>query len=180
MSTLPETVSSRRNWLRTFLGATAVAIASRSRVSHASAPVASIELLECAIAGFQFHAGERLWPDLAVGQSVELMREPANPYDANAIAVHWHGEHIGYVPKLANRALARRLDQQLPTVAAIASLQRHYDPWQRVNIHIRAPVGEASPASFAAIGKSRRQRPRRFGTRRHNHRCDECQSGQTG
>ena len=48
-----------------------------------------VSLQTCALAGFQYHQGEKLWPHLAPAASLRLVREPANPYDTLAIRVEW-------------------------------------------------------------------------------------------
>ena len=47
--------------------------------------------------------------------AISLVREPTNPHDPSAIAVHlqeapWKDLHIGYVPKAVAAVLALRLD----------------------------------------------------------------------
>jgi hypothetical protein len=47
--------------------------------------------------------------------AISLKREPDNPHDAAAIAIHleekpWKGMHIGYVPKAVAAVLAIKLD----------------------------------------------------------------------
>lgn len=49
---------------------------------------------------------------LGVGHELNLVREPTNKYDPNAIAVYADDTKIGYVPKNANRALAQFIDQR--------------------------------------------------------------------
>ena len=50
------------------------------------------------LAGFRYHAAAEVWPELRVGDALELAREPDNPHDPNAIAVTWRGRKLGYVP----------------------------------------------------------------------------------
>jgi hypothetical protein len=64
-----------------------------------------------ALAGFRYHAAPRLFEQLAPGQPLELVREPDNPYDANAVRVDWQGQKLGYVPRAENGAIAWAMDQ---------------------------------------------------------------------
>ena len=42
--------------------------------------------------------------------SYELVREPANPYDRNAISVRIADRHLGYIPAYCNKSLAHKMD----------------------------------------------------------------------
>jgi len=92
------------------------------------------------LAGFQYHAGAVLWADLRVGDPIALLREPFNSHDPLAIGLLWFEHPIGYIPRLANRALARRLDAGLPTSATISALREHTPPWERVEVLVQAWV----------------------------------------
>lgn len=50
------------------------------------------------IAGFQHHDGALVLGELKAGDTLELVPERDNPYDAEAIAVKFHGTMLGYVP----------------------------------------------------------------------------------
>jgi hypothetical protein len=89
------------------------------------------------LAGFQYHAGEQLWPLLAVGQSLELVRESANPYDGRAVRVEWQGRKLGYIPRMDNAAVAQLLDRGAIVRAHIAGLQKNRSPWERVQLEVR-------------------------------------------
>lgn len=92
------------------------------------------------LAGFQFHDGKRLWTQLNVGDALELVREPDNPYDRHAVRVEWRGHKLGYVPRLENKAVARQLDYGNRLAARITRLTRHRDPWKRVELEIFLPL----------------------------------------
>lgn len=48
---------------------------------------------------------------VAEGDSLELRREPSNPYDPNAVAVFFEGKHIGYAPREDAARLAPLIDR---------------------------------------------------------------------
>lgn len=50
------------------------------------------------IAGFQHYDGALVLGELKAGDTLELVPERDNPYDAEAIAVKFHGTMLGYVP----------------------------------------------------------------------------------
>ncbi len=45
------------------------------------------------------------------GETVVLVREPKNEFDANAVAVYVGGSKVGYIPKAQNKVLAGFIDQ---------------------------------------------------------------------
>lgn len=102
-------------------------------------------LQDSPLAGFQFHAGKKLWPQMRVGDALVLVREPENAHDALAIRVEWQGRHIGYVPRRENSDIARLLDRGVKLFARISRLAESRDPWARVRFEILAPLDEAQP-----------------------------------
>jgi hypothetical protein len=75
------------------------------------------------LAGFRHHEAAAVWSELAVGDRLDLLREPANAHDANAVRVEWRGRTLGYVPRAQNQALAWAMDRGEPVTARIASLR---------------------------------------------------------
>lgn len=134
----------RRNLLRsvvaTLLGGHLVPGLARARP-------APILLQRSPLAGFQYHRGERLWPQLRPGQSLALIREPENPYDGRAVRIDWNGAKLGYLPRLDNAAVSQLLDRGQPLEARIAGLAESRDPWQRVAVEVYLVTdGSASDA----------------------------------
>ncbi len=95
------------------------------------------------LAGFQHYAGRALFPLMAVGQPLALLREPANPHDARAVRVEWNGVQIGYAPRADNGDLARLMDRGAPVAARILHLQKSRDPWKRILMEIYVLETEA-------------------------------------
>lgn len=117
--------------------------------AHAVEPVAepvakpaaaAIVLQEVPLAGFQFHAGREVWPDLRVGDALTLVREPDNPHDANAIRVEWRGHTLGYVPRRDNVDAARLMDHGTHLSARIVRRIESRDPWARIRFEILMPL----------------------------------------
>lgn len=72
------------------------------------------------IAGFQHHDGALVLGKLKAGDTLELVPERDNPYDAEAIAVKFHGAMLGYVPADSVGPLSTLFftDMALPSSAA--------------------------------------------------------------
>jgi hypothetical protein len=92
------------------------------------------------LAGFQYHAGKTLWPQMQVGDALTLVREPENRYDARAVRVEWQGNKIGYVPRRENADVARMMDAGQILLARIVRLAEVRDPWSRVRFEIVIPL----------------------------------------
>jgi len=122
----------RRTFFRRLFGslgaaATGAAIAVESR---------SVLIQESPVAGFEFHEGDAIWPSLAVGAKLALMREATNSHDPDAVAVYFQSNKLGYVPRTENRAIAGMLDRGECLEASISKLSIGEDPWQRIRITI--------------------------------------------
>ena len=104
---------------------------------------AHILLQDSPLAGFQYHAGRTLWPQMQVGDALTLIREPDNPHDAKAVRVEWRGHKIGYVPRRENADVARFMDGGQALVARISRLAEVRDPWSRVRFEVLIPVQPA-------------------------------------
>jgi hypothetical protein len=102
-----------------------------------------ILLQDSPLAGFQYHAGKSLWPQMQVGDPLVLIREPDNPYDSNAVRVEWQGQKIGYVPRRENADVARFMDRGQRLEARIVRLAAVRDPWSRVRFEILVPLQPA-------------------------------------
>lgn len=89
------------------------------------------------LAGFQYHHGEALWPQLAIGQPLQLVREADNKYDDRAVRVEWQGRKLGYIPRLDNAAVSQLLDRGERLEAMIVGLQVRENPWERVMVGVR-------------------------------------------
>lgn len=70
-----------------------------------------IFLIEIQVAGTSFRKNiKELEPQLLPGQMYRMVREPDNKYDANAIAIYFEEEKLGYIPAEQNEIMARLMD----------------------------------------------------------------------
>jgi hypothetical protein len=88
------------------------------------------------LAGFRYHNAAEVWPELRVGDRLELAREPGNLHDVNAVLVLWQGHKLGYVPRRENAAVAWALDRGTPLRARISALAEHPNPARRVRFEV--------------------------------------------
>ncbi len=98
----------------------------------------SVQLLvqSSPLAGFRYGEGAELWPQMQVGDALDLLREPDNPHDANAVRVEWRGRKLGYVPRRQNAALAWGLQRGTPLRARVSRLAEHPNPARRIEFEV--------------------------------------------
>jgi len=92
------------------------------------------------LAGFRHYEAANLWTDIQVGDTLTLVREPANPHDPNAVRVEWRTFKLGYVPRAQNEAVARQLDRGAPLAARVSRLQLVRAPNKRIEFEIYQPL----------------------------------------
>ena len=106
----------------------------------APAAEAVIVVQRSPLAGFRHYAGREILRDMKSGDRLQLVREPHNPYDANAVRVDWRGVVLGYVPRGDNAAVARQLDHGALLEARIAGLRENRNRSVRVEFEVVAPL----------------------------------------
>lgn len=81
---------------------------------------------ELNVAGVTKAGRQKTVRDLFPGLDLELVREPDNPHDENAVAVYCEGDQVGYVPEGKARMVADYLDHEKPVEAHVISV----DEWE--------------------------------------------------
>ncbi len=96
-----------------------------------------IFLLTCHVAGTNFRPEiSEIEPELKIGATFYLQREPKNEFDELAIAVYDANEkHLGYVPKSKNEVPARLLDAGKSLSAKLVAKEWN-DSWLKLDIEI--------------------------------------------
>lgn len=123
----------RRDFFKTLLHALGLAALPTLAIAQ---PIRRHLIQQCPLAGFQHHDGPELWHYLTVGDDLQLTREPANPHDPNAIRIDWNGRKLGYLPRNQNQATAHLMDEGTWLEARIGRLERHGNPWRRVEVEV--------------------------------------------
>lgn len=126
----------KRNFLHGLLAALGAGIATPA----VARPRRQVLIQISPLAGFQYHAGAELWPQLAVGHPLALVREPDNRYDGDAVRIDWNGRKLGYLPRADNTAVAQMLDRGERLQARIEQLQVSPDPWERLRVAVELAV----------------------------------------
>lgn len=91
-------------------------------------------------AGLRHHEAKSVWSSMSVGDEVELVREPTNPEDANAVRIEWEGFKLGYLPRGENEAIARQLDRGAALRARIVELAKYRNHRLKLGLDIFLPL----------------------------------------
>lgn len=74
-----------------------------------------------ALVGTKFRGAQAITciAQMRVGDGVRLEREPNNQHDAKAIACHYLGQHVGYIPRIVNERIAPLMDRGIAVTATV-------------------------------------------------------------
>ena len=142
MPSMPESLNPTRRLIRTLRACraalAAVLILGSALVLPPPAHSQTVRLLvqSSPLAGFRYHEAPDAFPDMRIGDPLDLVREPDNPHDASAVRVQWRGRLLGYVPRARNDAVAWAMDRGEPMSARVSRLQQHRNPRQRIEFEI--------------------------------------------
>jgi hypothetical protein len=115
---------------------TLAALAILAVALAASAQTVKLLVQSSPLAGYRYAEAAQVWPELKVGDRLDLVREPDNPHDRNAVRVDWRGRKLGYVPRAENEALAWAMDRGETVSARISRLQAHRNPRLRIEFEV--------------------------------------------
>ncbi len=118
----------------------AIGLAAVLSASAVWAAEALIVVQRSPLAGFRYYEARQVWQDMKVGDRLELVREPDNPYDAGAIRVEWRGVKLGYLPRRDNAAVARQMDRGAALEARVAGLRENRNRSVRLEFEVVAPL----------------------------------------
>lgn len=90
------------------------------------------------IAGFKNYDGPTVLGKLKPGKRLNLVPEPDNPYDPNAIALHYKKTKLGFVPRGENELMALMFHYGHNEVfeARVLQVNPEADPWKQVLVGI--------------------------------------------
>ena len=118
----------------------AFALAAIFATSGARAAEAMIVVQRSPLAGFRHSEGGKVLRELRPGDRLELVREPGNPYDANAVRVEWRGVRLGYVPRRGNSVVARQMDRGAALEARLSAVRENRNRSMRIEFEVVAPL----------------------------------------
>lgn len=91
------------------------------------------------IAGFQHHDGALVLSQIKAGDALELVPEPDNPHDPDAVAVKFRGTMLGYVPADSVGPLSVMFHYGHADVfeCIVIQVAPENDPWKQVRASVR-------------------------------------------
>ena len=88
------------------------------------------------VAGIPYHQARAVADTLRKGEVLVLRREPQNPHDPLAIAIHTgRSDKLGYVPRVHNAPYARLLDAGWDLRCAVAEVRAH-GTWLDIEVEV--------------------------------------------
>ncbi len=136
----------RVDFIKRLLGTGLLLTVPRMAEAATSREYDEVVIYSAFVAGFGFYKGPTLIAEMKNGDSLDLIREPENKYDSNAVAVYWKCQKIGFLPRVDNLILATILDAKIPCEAFIADVHLDASPWNQVEFSI----GLLYPKGFLA------------------------------
>lgn len=86
------------------------------------------------IAGVQHHSMYKVLKDLEVGYLLDLIREPENKFDPNAVRIEHNDTMLGYVPAKFSAGAAAILDVGGDIICEIIELNPTARPWEQCKV----------------------------------------------
>ena len=118
-----------------------LAVLSAPALAAAPEPASSEIVVQVSLtAGLRYHDAKAVWDQMKVGDALTLVREPANPYDNNAVRVDWNGHQLGYIPRAENEAIARQMDRGNRLQARIANLTQYRNHRRKLEFEVFLPL----------------------------------------
>jgi len=114
-------------------------------ILHAANAANYLRVQRVTLAGVSYHEARRVWPQLAEGDALQLVREADNPHDPQAVRVDWQGTTLGYLPREQSGPIAAALDRGTQLSARIAALRDHPNPRERILIDVFAELTQSAP-----------------------------------
>ena len=90
------------------------------------------------VAGFQLYDGMTVVGKIKPGAKLEMVAEPDNPYDPEAVKLCFGGVKLGYVPKEKNgmAALLAFYGHADVLECVVTQVDPEADPWKQVRVSL--------------------------------------------
>jgi hypothetical protein len=87
------------------------------------------------IAGVQHHQIHEVLAELTEDEILDLVPEPTNSYDPNAVRIEFNGVMLGYVPKKFSAEISAMLETS-ELLCTITTLNKAAKPWEMCEVEI--------------------------------------------
>ena len=103
------------------------------------------------VVGVSFEGRQDSVGGLGAGDALQLVRDPANPFDSNAVAVRYGALQIGFLRREIAKRLAPNIDAGDRYSASVASITGGGARSTGVNIYVRRERARPTPAAPAGV-----------------------------
>lgn len=98
------------------------------------------------IAGVQYHDINSVINSLKKDTRLQLVAEPTNKYDPNAVRIEYVGDKedtmLGYVPRRFSSEISAAIELGKPLECVITHIDPKAKPWEKCKVEIRGfPIG---------------------------------------
>lgn len=98
------------------------------------------------VAGVQFRPGAaEVIRGIKEGDELELIPEPTNKYDPNAVAIYFGEDHIGYVPKKFSSEISAMIETEPDTTCVATQVNPKNKMWEMLEVEIIKPEESSEP-----------------------------------
>ena len=88
------------------------------------------------VAGVQHHDLNTVINAIEEGDGLDLVPEPTNKFDTNAIKIMYEGTMIGYVPKKFSAEVAGAIEIGTDVECEVTKLNKDAKPWEQIEVKI--------------------------------------------
>lgn len=96
------------------------------------------------IAGVQHHSLHKVIGNMIEGDYLDLVSEPLNKFDPNAVRIEHDGTMLGYVPRKFSSEVSAALENEGNLQCSITLLDPQAKPWEQCEVVIEAMIEEES------------------------------------
>jgi len=90
------------------------------------------------IAGIKFHDLHKVISDISEGDELNLVPEPTNQYDSNAVKILLGDVMLGYVPKTFSAQVSAKLEADPDLCCTVTIVDPSARPWEQCQVWIHA------------------------------------------
>jgi len=94
------------------------------------------------IAGVKFHQLDTVIDELTLDMVLDLVPEPTNKFDPNAVKIMHNGVMLGYVPKKFSSEVSARIEAGQVVTCKLIEINRTAQPWEKAKVTIRCEKPE--------------------------------------
>lgn len=125
----------RSSFIKSLIGIYGLAHVPNQLLKHYE----KVYLKQCFVRGFRYYEGPEMIDFINTTGMVELVREPKNKYDKRAIAIHFEGKKIGYLPQESNKTISILMDTGLLNFhCEITQIEKEAADWEKIRVAVYA------------------------------------------